>query len=87
LIGHNHPVHGTIGGNGERSWSNPYPSGPGGGFEALAEEMNETMDMDEGFPTGAIPANEEAAEAMGVDFNESDRWDGEDMGYEDEGAG
>ena len=32
MVGHVHPVHGSITEQGERTWESPYPDGPGGGF-------------------------------------------------------
>jgi hypothetical protein len=56
MVGHDHPTHGIVTEQGERTWGSPYPNGPGGGFEApplpdmendygnvVMEEMDEEM--------------------------------------------
>ena len=45
MVGYGHPVHGSITEQGERTWSDPYPNGPGGGFE-LNEAINDLFGVD-----------------------------------------
>jgi len=63
MVGLGHPVHGSLDQNGERTWSNPYPNGPGGGFDmdGLVDE-SELNDI----PDDAIPADEESTQIMGT---------------------
>lgn len=70
LVGLGDSVHGEISQNQERTWDNPYPEGPGGGFDMgmITEEVEDEL------PMGAIPANRETAEAMGVEFNPRDEY-------------
>jgi hypothetical protein len=86
MVGHGHSVHGSITEQGERTWESPYPNGPGGGFEnygGITEEESMTYDSEEISDEqweSAVPADEDTAEAMGMEFDERD-------GYEDERAG
>lgn len=51
MVGYGHPVHGSITEQGERTWSDPYPNGPGGGFDndtIMGEMPEETMERDNG---------------------------------------
>lgn len=57
MVGYEHPVHGSITEQGERTWENPYPNGPGGGFE------NETLEA---------PDREYVVQEMGVRAHEED---------------
>jgi hypothetical protein len=85
LVGLGDSVHGRETPRGERTWSNPYPNGPGGGFNLpdLTEDEGEYV-TGEDVPEDAIPANEETRAAfVGVVTG------GEDMAMEvgyDEGV-
>ena len=71
MVGLGHPVHGSITEQGERTWSNPYPNGIGGGFED--EMVGDIMDeMPEEMMERAIPADRETAEMMGRAYNEDE---------------
>tara|TARA_R110000803_G_scaffold157924_1_gene222226 strand:- start:832 stop:2070 length:1239 start_codon:yes stop_codon:yes gene_type:complete len=70
LVGLGDSIHGEISQNQERTWDNPYPEGPGGGFDMEFPEDESDCEL----PVGAVPANRETAEAMGVEFNSENEY-------------
>jgi hypothetical protein len=77
MVGLGHSIHGSITEQGERTWENPYPNGPGGGFENETVEAELTEAQWESI---AIPADEDTAEVMGMEFDESDSYENERAG-------
>jgi hypothetical protein len=67
MVGYEDSVHGSITEQNERTWENPYPNGPGGGFNHGEEVMDE---MPEEMMERAIPANRETAEAFEIGYDE-----------------
>jgi len=65
MVGLGHPVHGELTDSGERTWSEPYPNGVGGGFENIGESIDET----EMLFRNATPADEETYLAMTTSQN------------------
>lgn len=70
MVGYEDSVHGSITEQNERTWENPYPSGPGGGF--VNEFVNEEVmdEMPEEMMERVIPANRETAEAFEIGYDE-----------------
>jgi hypothetical protein len=58
MVGLGHSVHGTLTDSGERTWSEPYPDGPGGGFDTSEEESFAIVDS-EMYNAGVNTLNEE----------------------------
>jgi hypothetical protein len=70
MVGLGHSIHGSITEQGERTWENPYPNGPGGGF-VIPEEFLDEMSNEELVERGATPVNRETAVTFEMEYDDS----------------